>query len=579
VGRASILFICLICTSAVGASQDAPGPLTVRIDAVVTDRAGRPVLDLKASDFELRSAGVPQAIDAVEVHTATGATDATSRTFALFLDEFHVTAASTERVRQTMLRFLDEQVRAADRVIVMKPLDSQLAIPVTADRAQWRSAIETFEGRAGDFAPRTQFEAQYLGHAPSAVEAARAQIVTAGLRALVTRVAEVSSGRSAVAFVSEGFAAGGRSDRERRLPDFQSIVRVASRVSVSIYALNPAASTVAHGVANRVAPDDATRANDAVAERLRALAAETAGEAASGEELAPALARMSRDLDSYYLLTFKPTQPGEGRFHRLELTSKRRGAIVRARVGFWTPSPTLIARLDAPPRPLRVLRRSALIQSWYGLTRLGDGRMRLRVTWEPARARSSAQRSEPQAVGIRASRSGGAALFEGSIPAQQLAEIIVPSGRIELDLTVIGANGAVIDREARDVDVPEANALRLQSLAPEIIRARTLREFQEASVNPAATPTPVREFRRSDRLIVRAPAMSSEMNTLIASARLLNRWGHPMRDLKTIDAPGSGIVQFELPLAWLVPGEYEIELRTTQSGREASQKIAFKVTG
>jgi VWFA-related protein len=179
-------------------------------------------------------------------------------------------------------------------------------------------------------------------------------------RALVTRVGE-SSGRSAVAFVSEGFAAGSRSDRERRLPDFQSIVRVASRASVSIYSLNPAGSPAAEDPGGPEArkpgslgvPDDATQTNASMASRLNTLAVETGGESATGDELVPALARMSRDLDSYYLLSFKPTQPGEGRFHRLELTSKRRNAVVRARAGFWTPSPALVARAEAPPRPVK----------------------------------------------------------------------------------------------------------------------------------------------------------------------------------------------------------------------------------
>jgi hypothetical protein len=155
----------------------------------------------------------------------------------------------------------------------------------------------------------------------------------------------------------------------------------------------------------------------------------------------------------------------------------------------------------------------------------------------------------------------------------------VPAGRVELDLTIVSADGMVIDREARDVDVPHANAPRVVALPPEIIRTRTLREFQAASLNPAATPTPAREFRRSDRLIVRAPAITTDASPLRASARLLNRWGQPMRDLEVIDANGSGIVQFSLPLSWLVPGEYEIELRTNASDTEASQKIPVKVIG
>ena len=578
------LFLAIVFAAAgSGAGQEAPRPPTIRVDAVVTDSAGRPLAGLTASDFELRSGGVLQPIDAVEFRAA-----AAPRTFAIFLDEFHVSPADGVAVRATVLRFLDEHVRASDRVVIMKPLDSQLSIDATSDRDAWRRAIDTFDGRAGDFAPRTPFEAQYIGRAPSAVEAARAQIVTAALRALVTRLGELSSGRTAVAFVSEGFAIGGQAQRERRLPDFRSIVRVAARAGVAIYALDPegrpgrrsaeregggAAGPGGHG-------DQASQANqaDGIAARLRTLAVETGGELASGDALAAALARMSRDLDNYYVLTFKPPQPVEGRFFRFELTSKRRDAVVRARAGYWTPV-TVVARAVTPPRPPRTLKRSPVIQSWYGLTRLADGRMRLRVTWEPARRASAKPRREPQTVALRAAAPSGASLFEGNISASQLAEVVVPAGRVELDLTIVAADGSVIDHEARDLDVPQSDARRVTSLPPEIIRARTLREFEAASTNPDAAPTPVREFRRSDRLIVRAPAMTSGDSALTVSARLLNRWGQPMRDLQTLDARGSGIVQFSLPLSWLVPGEYEIELRTSDGGREASQKIPVKVVG
>ena len=588
--RVFLLLVSLCAAAGLGAGQEAPRPATVRIDAVVTDRAGRPLVGLNAPDFELRSGGVVHPIDAVEFRAATAATIDAPRTFAIFLDEFHVSPANAAGVRETMRRFLVDHVRPSDRIVIMKPLDSQLSIDVTSDRGAWERAIETFDGRAGDFAPRTPFEAQYFGRAPSAVEAARAQIVTAALRALVTRLGEISSDRAAVAFVSEGFAIGSQSQRERRLPDFQSVVRVATRAGVAIYALDPGGQPGrrsaeregggARGPGGRggAEPGGQEKQNDGIAARLRTLAMETGGEVAAGDALAAALARMSRDLDTYYVLTFKPPQPVEGRFFRFELTSTRRDAVVRARAGYWTPV-TVVARVDAPPRPPRTLKRSTTIHTWYGLTRLADGRMRLRVTWEPARRVAVKPPREPHTVTVRAARARGASLFEGSISASQLAEVVVPAGRVELDLTILGADGGVIDREARDLDVPESNAARVTSLPPEIIRARTLREFEAASSNPDATPTPVREFRRSDRLIVRAPAMTTGEGGLTVSARLLNRWGQPMRDLQRLDARGSGIVQFSLPLAWLMPGDYEIELRTRDGRSEASQKIPVKVVG
>jgi hypothetical protein len=230
---------------------------------------------------------------------------------------------------------------------------------------------------------------------------------------------------------------------------------------------------------------------------------------------------------------------------------------------------------------MRTLRRSALIRSWYGVSQLADGRMRLRVTWEPAPRTPAMARATgaPAAVVVRAARAGGDALFERKVAVAELAEMIVPPGRVELDLTVVAADGRELDREARDVDVPEANAPRAASLVPEIIRARSYREFQAAARDPDAVPTPSREFLRSDRLIVRAAAQATDRSALRISARLLNRWGQPMRDLEPIKGSDDAIVQFALPLAWLVTGQYEIELRTTQGGGVASQKIPLRVIG
>lgn len=551
------------------AAQEAPRPATIRVEAVVTDSAGRPLLDLKPADFELKASGAVQPLASVDLRRAS-ADPAVPRTLALFLDEFHVSAGeSADRARRTALEFVDRHVRPGDRLIVMKPLDSQLTIEASSDPASWRQAIDSFEGRAGDFTPRTPFEEQYIGRAPELVRTSRAQIVTSALRAVVVRLGELSSGRSALAFVSEGFADRGRGDREQRLPDLQAVVRLANRAHVAVYSLNPS-----------TAPEEPGD-GETVAARLRKLAADTGGETAAGDGLPPALSRMSRDLDSYYVLTFAPTQTAEGRYQRLELTTKRRGAVVRTSAGFWTPiSAETLARRDPPPRPIRTLKRSPLIVSWFGLTRLGDGTMRLRVTWEPARRGTGARPREVSQVVVRAARGGGSeALFERTIAQSQLAEAIVPAGRVELDLTVMDAKGQVIDREARDVDVPEPDAPRISTLAPEIIRARTLPEFEAARHDPAATPTPQREFRRTDRLIVRAPAAASATRAVIVSARLLNRWGQPMRELQAVEGPGAGIMQFELPLGWLATGEYELELRTRQGTSDASQRIPVKVIG
>ena len=56
-----------------------------------------------------------------------------TRLIALYLDEYHVSAGeSTERVRAAVSRFIDEQVRPGDLLVVMKPLDHLNGHPLHA---------------------------------------------------------------------------------------------------------------------------------------------------------------------------------------------------------------------------------------------------------------------------------------------------------------------------------------------------------------------------------------------------------------------------------------------------------------
>src|SRR5262249_7863141 len=166
----------------------------------------------KPSDFELIDNAAPQAIDALqfvkvdarqpaagalgavrsEFDEQEGASQTGTRLFAILLDEFHVSpGASSERVRQTLARFVDRDLGPRDLVAVLKPLDSLLTIRVTRDRDALRHAIETFDGRKGDYTPRTAFERNYIAGAPARIEQIRAQVVTSALNALVIHLGKL----------------------------------------------------------------------------------------------------------------------------------------------------------------------------------------------------------------------------------------------------------------------------------------------------------------------------------------------------------------------------------------------------
>jgi VWFA-related protein len=586
----------------------------VRIDAVVTDRNGRPILDLKPGDFELVENGVTLKLGGVELRTpprpaglgappvtggpaGEGAREAGARVFAFFLDEFHVAAgAESATVRDAVTRFVDERLRPGDLAAVLKPLDAVTTVELTRDRDRLRSAIASFEGRRGDDTPRSAFESEYIGHAPAAIAAARAQIVTASLRELTMRLGELRADRAAIVLVSGGFPreAGGR---QLRVSDLQGLIRAASRFHQVVYAFDPtAAPAPPAGPAPRqdaVTPETAT---------LQWLAAQTGGEAVRGAAMAAGLRRMSDDLDSYYVLTYQPMQL-DGRFHPVEIRTKRRDLQVKARPGYWSPlASDWMAGLLTPTSsvPRRALHRSPYIDAWTGVTRTADGRLHVVVTWTPKT--QSAIRlplmgpppktppgpvMPPQKVQLKARTAKGADVFEGQLGSvgsggalAERAEFDAPVGRIELDLTIVAADGTTLDVDTRDVDVPDSKAAAKGPilLPAAIVRARTAREWREFTVNPNAPPTPDRNFVRGDHLLIRVAAMDGSGAAVPVVSRILNPLAQPIRTLDPAEPPEiGGAQQFDLPLAWLAPGEYLLEFSTKNDAGQVTDRVTIQI--
>jgi VWFA-related protein len=571
----------------------------IRLDVVVTDAQGRAILDLRPSDFELLENGAVKPLDAVELRTLPRDPDTApietasaeeraarqpgTRVFAFFLDEFHVSpGAAADRARAAVAAFVDEKLRPQDLAVVMKPLDPVTSIRFTRDRAVLQGAIAGFDGRKGEYAPRTPFEAQFIGRAPAAVARARRQIVTAGLRELTIRLGDLKADRAVLVLVSEGFARDTPAPRSRGA-DLHGVVRASSRFNLAAYTFNPATSE------EDVAP--AAERERAVA-TLQWLATQTGGRAAGAEALVAGFARLAHDLEAYYALSYQPAQ-ADGRFQEVEIRAKRRNVLVHARPGYWAPLGTewrallTSASTSMLPMSRRALRRSPAIDAWVGLVRDPDGRARMVITWEP-RARGI---SAPTVVALKARTTTGTLLFDGrlggvgsgsTVPSDS-ARFEVPPGRVELDMTIYDAEGKSVDTDARDVDVPDFKAPKRGPviLSPEVVRARTLRDFRAASINPEAAPSPVRTFARGDRLLIRVPAFDGSGTAVQVSAKVLNERGHPMRDIDPLEGSTTpeGISQFALPLSWLVPGDYLIEVMGTNANGAVKQRVAFTVTG
>ena len=75
-------------------------------------------------------------------------------------------------------------------------------------------------------------------------------------------------------------------------------------------------------------------------------------------------------------------------------------------------------------------------------------------------------------------------------------------------LTIEGDGTGTLDSEDRDLMVPDLTAPEVILTTPKVCVARTAREFRRSPSDRAAAPVATREFRRTDRLLVRFDAFA-----------------------------------------------------------------------
>jgi hypothetical protein len=227
------------------------------------------------------------------------------------------------------------------------------------------------------------------------------------------------------------------------------------------------------------------------------------------------------------------------------------------------------------------------------MTPADNGKTRVTFVWEPAPA-SPARRGEPARVALLVTGSAGKAYFRGAVPDAAPAgsngaaagstaaaprgpwkvTFDVDPGRLQLLMTVQGRSAEVLDRETREVAVPDLTAPQPIVSTPQLFRARTPREWQTFAADANAAPVIGREFGRTERLLFRFGVYGT--GAPAPSARLLNRAGQSMADIAVQPSPlGAPLHQLDVPLGALAPGEYLIEI----TAGDAQQLVAIRVTG
>ncbi len=572
-----------------GAHPPAPADL-VRIDVIARDAQGRPIETLQPSDFALTEDGTPQTIAGVRLvrvdpAPSAGAVPAVgtvaderldavepnTRLLAIYLDEYFVAPAHTAAVKAALHRLVDDDLGPRDLVAILRPLDSLLTIRLTRDHVALDRAIDAFEGRRGDYTPRTDFERAYIVSNRERADSQRAQSTWSTLNALTLHLANLRAGRSSVLLVSEQADPVIRRRGFEGLPTSTSVTRTANRSNVSVYVFDP--RTAAERAAS---PDEGPNL-------LRVLADDTDG-ALFGIDAADAgFHGMLDDASSYYLVTYQSVRNRDGLFHAVVVSVKRRGVMLRARAGYWAPTPDEIQRANRlahagdplPPIKLEPIRhKSALIRPWFGVARGDAGRLRMTFVWEPVGPVPGDRRVKvPARIQMRVVGADGVQAFDGMVDDRSAAVFDVPPGRVTFTMSIEDAASDAIDSDVRDVLVRDLRGAVVLG-TPEVFRGRTaldLRELRAAN----AVPVAAREFSRAEHLLVRVPVYAPSPTV---TASLVSSAKQVMRQLAVQQASASGgLAQIDLPLASLPPGDYSVAIAAKAAAGSAKESLDFRV--
>ena len=641
----------------------------VRVDVIVTDKDGNPVVDLKPEDFEVEEDGEPQTVSSfklVKVEETAYTTPARPirstfdeeteaqredvRLFAIFLDDYHVRRGASMYVREPLAEFLQQHIAPSDLVALMYPLTPIADVVMTRDHDALAAAVQRFDGRKYDYTPRNHYEERYANYPAEVVERVRNEVSLSALRGLITHLGGLREGRKAIILVSEGYSyylppqmrdpiasspgfgnpnrmrggagMGMGEDRARFYSDVEmadQLRRVydeANKNNVAVYALDPRGLTsfeydINEGVGDTRVDSMSLRM---LQNSLRTIAGETDGRAIVNQnDLAKGLRQIVRDSSTYYLLGYNTSEsPNDGKFHEIKVRVKRKGLQVRHRRGYWalTPEEMTRALTPQPERPKEIDQALATIstrprtqytpiRTWFGTSRGENGKTRVTFVWEPTPPQPGVDREAPAALTVTAVAPDGSPYFRGRVPqgasegdvarastgtngsspgARAPAQVVfdVEPGRLQLRYSVEGETSGVLDSDVREYTIPDLTAAQVQLSTPQVLRARSVREFREFNVGNGAVPTAGREFRRTDRLLIRFDAYAP-VETPKVAARLLNRAGQPMLDLPVKPRTGESEYQLDLPLAGMAAAEYVVEITASGEAGEAKQLIAFRV--
>ena len=363
----------------------------VQIDAVVTDKKGRQVTDLRADEFEIVVDKRPQQITNFSyVHNVSEPEAAPSprpgdksglaaappparlrpeqvrRTVAFVFNDLEMSWESVYYARRAIKKFVDEQMQPGDFVAIIPASGGSGALQqFTSDKRllgaaiknlRWqpqfgRNNIRPFEAPNWNSSPFDESEAERYFFTQ---RRERFSIGTLNALDAVVGALRELPGRKSLVLLSDGIPLPPPEDDSGRiLAGINRVIESANRASVIIYAVDSRglqtlsvfdASSPGAPTPEQMFSTMSTRSRDMTDSQrgMRALAEETGGVAyVNSNDIGGGVRRALEDQRGYYLIGYRPDastfDPATGRlrYHELKLNVTRPGLKVRTRRGFF----------------------------------------------------------------------------------------------------------------------------------------------------------------------------------------------------------------------------------------------------
>ncbi len=369
----------------------------VEVDALVTDRQGQFVRDLKKEDFQILEDGKPQTIanfslvdipieradrplyaaSPIEPDGRTNARPFDGRVYVMVIDDLHTLFGRSNRVKVAAKQFIQTNLGANDLMAVVHtagPTDANQEF--TSNKRLLINAVDRVSGQKVQSATLGRTEEYYrtkdmrqagdpLNDPDDAERGFKARSTLQSLRSVADWFSSVRGRRKAILFVSEGidyditdvFNNGAASTI---IDETRDLIAAATKANVAIYGIDPRGLTDLgdESITVQAFPDDTSLGVGTGSlqnevrlsqDSLRTISDETGGFAVvNRNQFSTAFDRIVRDNSSYYVLAYYPPSDKPGKFHKIDVRVTRPGVSVRARRGYALPKTKTVSNTGKP---------------------------------------------------------------------------------------------------------------------------------------------------------------------------------------------------------------------------------------